>query len=1037
MRIDKTRCQGYLKDFNFSSLFIEELGWDRYQESLHVHVNEEDFTLNAIAEKRGLVVLRCTPPAGIPPYPTRRKIDTQVTKTHHEHLIIFTDPGESMQVWQWVRREIGRPTACRERTFHKNQTGEALLQKLDWLAFSLEEEGDLTIVDVTSRVRAGLDVERVTRRFYDAFKKERDAFEKFLSGIPDDNLQRWYVSVMLNRLMFIYFVQKKGFLDGNHDYLRKQLERSSSGGADQYYREFLCPLFFEGFARKEAERTPAINHMLGKVPYLNGGLFLRHQVEELHGEHIQIPDAAFQRLFAFFDRYQWHLDERPLRRDDEINPDVLGYIFEKYINQKQMGAYYTKEDITEYISKNTIMPHLLETVRHANPSAFDRHAWALLQTDPDRYIYPAVRKGMELPLPQEIEAGLKEVSQRGGWNRPALPEYALPTEIWREVVARRQRYHEVLGKIEKGEIHEINNLITYNLDIRQFAQDLIESLENPELLRAFWKALNDIKVLDPTVGSGAFLFAALNILEPLYEACLERMGVFLEELDASGEAHRPEKLKDFRQARAQVEQHPNQRYFILKSIIVNNLYGVDIMDEAVEICKLRLFLKLVAQVDNPAQIEPLPDIDFNVRAGNTLVGFVTLEEVRRAITMGKTRDGVTQDKLFALDEDQKTLIRVQQQAEDIERLFKRFRQQQTELGGEITPQDKAQLKNMLKVLEDELNRYLAREYAIHNPHSEAYRKWLNTHKPFHWVVEFFGIMNEGGFDVVIGNPPYLNLAGFKEYEIIGYSTRVTGNLYPIVLERGQNLGSEKGRQGYIVPISSTATEGYLPLQKILLKRELFVSCYDDRPAHLFNDLDKNTLSIILVGNKAKNISRGYSTRLCRWSGDERTNLFTTLAYQPFQESNLSGCIAKIGSPVEKSIWQKIWAKNKYLASFYSKYGQHSVFYSRKINAFLQVLDFTPEVRNGKGNLRPPSEFKEISVETESTGKSVYCCLSSSLFRWYVDVTTDGSHLNKREIDNYPFDPLGFQSEHSNVLDITRRLSKYLRDNSEIRIMKYA
>ncbi len=73
-----------------------------------------------------------------------------------------------------------------------------------------------------------------------------------------------------------------------------------------------------------------------------------------------------------------------------------------------------------------------------------------------------------------------------------------------------------------------------------------------------------------------------------------------------------------------VEDHPNHRYFILKSIIVNNLYGVDIMEEAVEICKLRLFLKLVAQIERVEHIEPLPDIDFNIRAGNTLVGFVSL-----------------------------------------------------------------------------------------------------------------------------------------------------------------------------------------------------------------------------------------------------------------------------------------------------------------------------------------------------------------------------------------------------------------------------
>ncbi len=75
---------------------------------------------------------------------------------------------------------------------------------------------------------------------------------------------------------------------------------------------------------------------------------------------IEIPDEAFERLFAFFNEYHWHLDNRPLRKDNEINPDVLGYIFEKYINQKQMGAYYTKEDITEYISKNTIIPYLFD-----------------------------------------------------------------------------------------------------------------------------------------------------------------------------------------------------------------------------------------------------------------------------------------------------------------------------------------------------------------------------------------------------------------------------------------------------------------------------------------------------------------------------------------------------------------------------------------------------------------------------------------------------------------------------------------------------
>ena len=159
--------------------------------------------------------------------------------------------------------------------------------------------------------------------------------------------------------------------------------------------------------------------------------------------------------------------------------------------------------------------------------------WQLLQADPDRYIYAAVKKGVKKELPSNIAAGIKDVSKRTEWNTPADPDYALPTEIWRETLARRQRYETVHTKLANGEITDINDLITYNLDIRQFAQEVIESCEGPELLRAFWKAITEVTVLDPTCGSGAFLFAALNILEPLYEACLDRMQVFLDEMKVS------------------------------------------------------------------------------------------------------------------------------------------------------------------------------------------------------------------------------------------------------------------------------------------------------------------------------------------------------------------------------------------------------------------------------------------------------------------------------------------------------------------------
>jgi hypothetical protein len=256
-----------------------------------------------------------------------------------------------------------------------------------------------------------------------------------------------------------------------------------------------------------------MNKLLGDIPYLNGGLFQKHEIETKFGKKIEIADKAFEHIFAFFAEYDWHLDDRETAKGDEINPDVLGYIFEKYINQKQMGAYYTKEDITGYISRNTIIPFLLDATRKECAIAFEKSGgvWRLLQDEPERYIYEPVRHGTGLALPPDIAAGLKDISKRTGWNRTAPQEYALPTEIWREVVERRKRHDDIRKKLASGEVYEVNSLITLNLDISQFAQDVIQYAEGPELIRAFYKAITKISVLDPTCGSGAFLLGVATL----------------------------------------------------------------------------------------------------------------------------------------------------------------------------------------------------------------------------------------------------------------------------------------------------------------------------------------------------------------------------------------------------------------------------------------------------------------------------------------------------------------------------------------------
>lgn len=578
MTLSVSRIQHYLKSFKLEKLFIEELGWDHHSGKLLIAVNKTSYTLSAVAEKRGVQIFACSPNADgkIPDYTTRLKIEKQATKSAYEHLIIFIDDVQSMQVWQWVSRQPGLRAAFREHHYHPaHHSGESLIQKLTSITFSLSEEEGLTLTGIVFKLRDAFDRDKITKKFYDYFKKQHTTFLGFIHGITQQGNREWYASLMLNRLMFIYFIQRKGFLDGDSDYLKSRLkmvqERKGKGKFLSFYRYFLLRLFHEGFAKQPDQRKNDLEDLLGKVPYLNGGLFELHELEREYPK-IDIPDEAFEKLFTFFDEYEWHLDNRPLSNDKEINPDVLGYIFEKYINQKQMGAYYTKEDITEYISKNTVIPYLFEAAKKKCSVAFQPGAslWALLKNAPLRYIYPAVTKGVidtngdVIPLPDEITKGIDDVAKRGGWNEPADAEYALPTETWREHVARRQRCLDIIDKLTNGEICQINDLITYNLDIRQLAEDAITECEGPELLRAFYQTISTVTVLDPTCGSGAFLFSALNILEPLYDACLDRMQGFVDDLARSEERHRPEKFSDFHRILKEIDQHSNRRFFYSK-----------------------------------------------------------------------------------------------------------------------------------------------------------------------------------------------------------------------------------------------------------------------------------------------------------------------------------------------------------------------------------------------------------------------------------------------------------------------------------------
>jgi hypothetical protein len=1043
MTLSIPRTRHYLQNFEFQKLFKEELGWDYHSALQPVTVDGETYTLRAFAQKRGVQIFECPPNCAgqIPSSIILRKIDMQVGKHAHEHLIIFVDAQKTTQVWQWVAREPGQPARTPKITLNPHrQSGDLLIQKLRLISFSVSEEEAIDLFEVTRRLKDAVPRDTVTKRFYDHFKREHAAFLEFITGITGQADREWYTSLMLNRLMFIYFIQKKGFLDGHTGYLRDRLEkvqeRKGSGKFQTFYRYFLLCLFHQGLSCQPPHRkvSKGLAELLGKVPYLNGGLFDVHELETRH-DKIDIPDEAFERLFDFFDKYEWHLDTRPLCNGHEINPDVLGYIFEKYINQKQMGAYYTKEDITGYISKNTIIPHVFDVARKKCAIAFEPGSpvWRQLADNPDRYLYRSVRHGVlddqgeVIPLSTEIQKGVQDVSCRDGWNRSAPAEYALPTETWREHVARRQRCLALREKVMGGQVSQIKDLVTCNLDIRQFAEDTIESCEGPELLRAFYHGVSTVTVLDPTCGSGAFLFAALNVLQLLYAACLDRMQAFVDDLDRSGEAHSPKKFEDFRRILADVARHPNRDYFILKSIIVNNLYGVDIMREAVEICKLRLFLKLVAQVDaRPTQdnfgLEPLPDIDFNIRPGNTLVGFATLDDARKA--------------MVGWMDFKNDLPRIVEEAEIVDRAFAKFHQMQTAFGmdGKEFTEAKQDLRRRLDQMAQALDRCLAGQYGIDTDNPREYAEWQSSHQPFHWFADFYGIMRDGGFDVIIGNPPYLEKAKLGGlYTVQGYQTANCRDIYSWCVERATQIIDSHGRLGLIVPVSIVSSENFSPLRKVLSqgKHDLWFSHFANRPGQLFAG-GQNRLTIFL--RAFSDVPNVFSTRYHRWDGrnGERDTLFDCLCYVALPPSVCAfhGLFPKVGVPEAVSVLAKL-LQPRAVSDVLLRQSDYPIYWVRVPGYFCQFFLRQPLARpESGGGPQLRGEVNEIHCRDERTQRSLHAILNSSIWYQFFTAFTDGRHVNPSDVKDFPCDLNSRPSPtDSKLKKLSKRLESSMRENT--------
>ena len=306
---------------------------------------------------------------------------------------------------------------------------------------------------------------------------------------------RDYVKKMMGRITFLHFLQRKGWMCGDLNYMQNMFENSAY--KNDYLDSVLEPLFFGILNTKPAEREALFTNygwdksLLNEwkdIPYLNGGLFERDEEDEPES---RFPADYFKRLFQFFSEYNFTIDENdPNDAEVGVDPEMLGKIFENLLeDNKDKGAFYTPKEIVRYMCQESLIAYL-----ETNTSV----------------------------------------------AKDKIRQFVLSPEVG--------------------------------------VADIPENKKSKLLA-----ALEEVKICDPAIGSGAFPMGLLN--ELLH--CREVL---------SGEHY--------------------DRAEIKKSIIQNNIYGVDIEKGAVDIARLRFWLSIVVDEETPS---PLPNLDYKIMQGNSLI----------------------------------------------------------------------------------------------------------------------------------------------------------------------------------------------------------------------------------------------------------------------------------------------------------------------------------------------------------------------------------------------------------------------------------
>ncbi len=441
-----------------------------------------------------------------------------------------------------------------------------------------EKDGD-------GSVEGAFSIEKVTDEFYEQYKElylkltESASLTETLEKEGLDPVR--FVKKLLGQIVFLYFLQKKGWLgvpmnqkmgQGSKRFLRDKFEDVLEKGGN-YFNDFLRFLFYDALAKEHNdEGIKYYNKRLGcKIPFLNGGLF-EADYENWDTLNLNIDNFLFSNpneknkagdkgtgILDVFDRYNFTIrEDEPLEKEVAVDPEMLGKVFENLLDvtdRKSKGAFYTPREIVHYMCQESLIHYLDNTVNNYTES------FQSLDSDQASLFGGSSDKKGNLKI---------EVENKGNIRVP------------KDDIEQFIRHgHLVLE-------HE-TTVTGKGKETGSYKYKLPESIrKNAETLN---KALAEIKICDPAIGSGAF---PVGLLHEIVTARLV-LNSFLQKEEYSA-------------------------YNLKRHAIQESIYGVDIDPSAIDIARLRLWLSMIVDEEDYETIDALPNLDYKIVCGNSLIG---------------------------------------------------------------------------------------------------------------------------------------------------------------------------------------------------------------------------------------------------------------------------------------------------------------------------------------------------------------------------------------------------------------------------------